>query len=101
LGALLIMMSPVAETVMRRKPAVLAAGLAEAGAEAEAGAGAASTGSCHSGPGPDPRCANATPPSPIPAKTASAMVTVRTGRPKRPGLWDGGWEFIDGDDTFG
>jgi hypothetical protein len=29
------------------------------------------------------------------------IVTVRTGRPKRPGLREGGWEFIDGDDTFG
>jgi hypothetical protein len=33
------------------------------------------------------------------ARTARTIVIVRTGRPKRPGRWCEGWEFIDGDDT--
>jgi len=90
-------MSPVADIVIAATGAVGDGGAVEAAAGLT---GAALTGSRHCGLGPSLLFANATLPTPMPAKIARTIVIVRTGRPKRPELRDGGWEFIDGDDTF-
>src|SRR5689334_19428533 len=93
-GALPMMMSPVADSVITPD----AAGVDDLGARPAAAAG----GSCQLGvPGDGARLASATPPRPIPINAASTIVTVRTGRPNRPGRDAGGGRFIDGDDTVG
>jgi hypothetical protein len=96
-------MSPVADNVMvcDGDAAAFDGDEEEEDEAEETSAAAAAAGSCHWGEGPEPRFAKATLPAPTPTRAARTIVIVRTGRPKRPGRGDGGWEFIDGDDTFG
>ena len=101
-GASLIMMSPVADIVMAcAVPDSLSvrSGAAEPDGFVADGFGSAAAGSCQIGRGTVSRFARATLPAPAPARTAKTIVTVRTGRPKRPEDREGGGEFIDGDDT--
>jgi hypothetical protein len=99
-GALLIMMSPVAESVT--VPTSVADSSTGSRDDEEAGgAGVEPVGSAQDAAGlSESRFAKATLPTPIAARTARTIATVRTGRPKIPGRGCEGWEFIDGDDTF-